>query len=107
MYIVMRCEEAMCHGDYQCKTSIIGIRSIEESAIELLDAASKFKHGDEKPIEGRFNSKGTIEVTYGDTLITDKFWIENRSINDFDEYCFFHPFDESASETPPIMQRCE
>lgn len=107
MYIVMRCEEVMCRGNYKSKASIIGIRSIEESAIELLDAASKFIHGDEKPIEGRFNSKGNIEVKYGDVLITDRFWIENRSINDFDEYCFFHPIELFASETPPIMQRCE
>ena len=39
------------------------------------------------------NSKGTIGIEYGDTLITDKFWIENRNIHDFDEYCFFHPIE--------------
>ena len=107
MYIVMRCEEVVYHGDYRCKTSIIGIRNDEEEAIDLLKKASELKHEGEKPISGRFNSKGTIEVEYGDKVIMDKFWIENRYIHDFDEYCFFHSFDESASETPPIMQRCE
>ena len=92
MYIVMRCEEEMYHGNYQNKTTIIGIRNDDEEAIDLLKKASEVKHEGEKPISGRFNSKGTIEVTYGDTLITDKFWIENRSIHDYDEYCFFHPF---------------
>lgn len=90
MYIVMRREEIMYHGNYQQKTSIIGVRNVEEEAIDLLKRASEFKHEGEKPISGRFNSKGTIEVEYGDDAITDKFWIENRSISDFDEYCFFH-----------------
>ena len=93
MYIVMRCEEDMYHSDYQCKTSIIGIRNVEEEAIDLLKKASELKHEGEKPISGRFNSKGTIGIEYGDTLITDKFWIENRNIHDFDEYCFFHPIE--------------
>lgn len=93
MYIVMRCEEVIYHGEYQAKTSIIGIRNVEEEAIDLLKKASEFKHEGEKAISGRFNSKGTIEVEYGDDVITDKFWIENRNIHDFDEYCFFHPIE--------------
>lgn len=92
MYIVMRCEEVMCCGNYQCKTSIVGVRNDESEAVELLEKASKFRHEGEKPVSGRFNSKGTIEVEYGDTVMTDKYWIEDRHINDYDEYCFFHPF---------------
>lgn len=93
MYIVMRCKEVMYRDDYESKASIIGIRNVEEEAIDLLKKASELKHEGEKPIKGRFNSKGTIEVEYGDTLSTDKFWIENRNIHDFDEYCFFHPIE--------------
>lgn len=90
MYIVMRCKEIMYHGDYECKTSIIGIRNDEEEAVDLLKRAAELKHEGEKPISGRFNSKGTIEVNYGDLVLNDKFWIENRNIKDFDEYSFFN-----------------
>ena len=58
MYIVMRCEEEMYHGNYQNKTTIIGIRNDDEEAIDLLKKASEVKHEGEKPISGRFNSKG-------------------------------------------------
>ena len=91
MYIVMLSEDTRNDGYLtESKTSIIAIRNDESEAIELLDKATKLKHPDDKPIRGRYNTNGDIERVYGDIELEDRYWIENRSAHDFDEYCFFH-----------------
>lgn len=90
MYIVMRCEDTRNDGYLtESKTSIIGVRNDESEAIDLFNRATKLTHPNDKPIRGKYTLKGDTERVYGDIELEDRFWIEYRSSEDYDEREFF------------------
>ena len=77
-YIVMREKGIRTDGYYyESDTTILGVKGSMEKAQDLLQRAVQKYHSDEKPIHGRYNQTGDIEMAFGDSELEDRFWIED------------------------------